>query len=86
MHSATHKVTNKTVAIKIVKKKKLEQHEVYMQLMRNELEVLEKTDHPHITRVFELLEDESNFYVVMEFMSEGNLLDKVVAVDHFTED
>ena len=57
-----------------------------MELMRNELAVLEKTDHPNITRVFELLEDKQHFYVVMEYMSEGNLLDKVVKCDHFTED
>lgn len=57
-----------------------------MELMRNELLVLEKTDHPHITRVFELLEDKKHFFVVMEFMSDGNLLDKVVDMDHFSED
>lgn len=56
-----------------------------MKLMRNELEVLEKTDHPHITRVFELLEDKRNFYIVMEYLSDGNLLDKVVEMDHFSE-
>jgi len=46
--------------------------------MRNELEVLEKIDHPHITRVFELLEDKHNFYVVMEYLKGGNLLDKII--------
>ena len=57
-----------------------------MDLMRNELHVLEKTDHPNITRVFELLEDKKNFYVVMEYMPDGNLLDKVVSMGHFSED
>jgi len=54
---AKHRSTERKVAIKVVKKRKLEENEVYMDLMRNELEVLEKTDHPNITRVFELLED-----------------------------
>jgi len=48
-----------------------------MDLMRNELSVLEKTDHPHITRVFEILEDDRNFYVVMEFLKGGDLMGKV---------
>ena len=74
------------VAIKIIKKQKLRQNEVYMDLMRNELEVLEKTDHPHLTRVFELLEDSKHFYVVMEYMADGNLLDSIVKMDHFSED
>ena len=54
--------------------------------MRNELEVLEKTDHPHITRVFELLEDQFNFYVVMEFLEGGDLLEKVMKIEKFSED
>lgn len=45
-----------------------------MELMRNELIVLQKTDHPHITRVFELMEDKKYFYVVMEFLSGGDLM------------
>ena len=53
--------------------------------MHNELEVLEKTDHPHITRVFELLEDKHNFYVVMEYLKGGNLLDKIISLSKFSE-
>jgi len=47
--------------------------------MRSELEILEKTNHPHITRVFELLEEKRNYYVVMEHLKGGNLLDKIIA-------
>ena len=57
-----------------------------MELLRNELLVLEETDHPHITRVFELMEDNKNFYVVMELLPEGNLLDKICEMTYFTED
>jgi calcium-dependent protein kinase len=40
--------------------------------------VLEDTDHPNITRVFELMEDAKNYFVVMEFCSGGNLLEKII--------
>jgi serine/threonine protein kinase len=53
--------------------------------MRNELFVLEKTDHPHITQVFELLEDKKHFYVVMELLSGGNLLQKISKMKVFGE-
>ena len=33
--------------------------------------------HPHITRVFELLEDTRNYYIVMELISGGNLLEAI---------
>ena len=53
--------------------------------MRNELFVLEKTDHPHITQVYELLEDNKHFYVVMELLSGGNLLQKISKMKVFGE-
>jgi calcium-dependent protein kinase len=46
--------------------------------MLNELQVLEAADHPNITRVFELMEDEKNFFVVMEYCSGGNLLNHML--------
>ena len=48
--------------------------------------VLEKTTHPHITKIYEILEDESNFYVVMELLSGGSLLDKIIVNSKFNED
>jgi len=47
--------------------------------MDSELKVLEELDHPQITRVFSLLEDERYYYVVMELVSGGNLLDRIVS-------
>jgi calcium-dependent protein kinase len=73
-----HRASKVVVAIKIIKKALLEEAEVYKELMRNELQVLESVDHPNITRVFELMEDDRSFFVVMEYCAGGNLLDKVL--------
>lgn len=54
--------------------------------MRNELSILQNTDHPHITRVFEILEDKRNFFVVMEFLSCGDLYSSILKVKVFSED
>ena len=43
--------------------------------MKQELEVLEELDHPHVVRVIELLESPSQYFIVMEYLSDGNLLD-----------
>ena len=51
--------------------------QLLMKLMENELTVLEKTDHPHITRVFEIMEDKSNYWIVMEIMEGGDLLGRI---------
>lgn len=58
---------------------------MYWELMKNELKVLEEADHPNITRVFELMEDSQSFFVVMEFCSGGNLLDRVIKLKSLTE-
>ncbi len=57
-----------------------------MELLRNELYVLEKTDHPNVVRVFEILETNNKFFVVMEFLSEGDLMGKVTKIKNFSED
>ncbi len=83
---AVNKLTDKDVAIKVIKKKKIKEAKVYYELLQNELLVLEKTDHPHITRVFEILENNKNYFVVMELVRGGNLLEKIIKAQRFTED
>ena len=41
--------------------------------MEQELDILQKTEHPNIVRVIELLEGPVNFYVVMELVTGGDL-------------
>ena len=80
-----HRKSGVPCAIKIIKKSKVGEAPVYEKLMKQELEVLEKTDHPHITRIFELCEDKKSFYIVMELISSGNLLEKVISLKQMTE-
>ena len=75
VYEAVHKIAETPVAIKVINKKTVEAAPVYVKLMKQELEVLEELDHPHIVRVIELLEDDGNYYVVMELLQDGNLLD-----------
>ena len=47
--------------------------------------MLEETVHPHITRVYELLEDRFSYYIIMELVSGGNLFDMIKNESTFTE-
>lgn len=69
-----HALAQTPVAIKMIRKEKIN-HEIYMKLAMQEFKVLEGLDHPHIVRVLELLEDETCYYVVMELINHGTLLD-----------
>lgn len=35
-----------------------------MEMFRNEIEALRKLDHPNIIKLFEIIQDENNFYLV----------------------
>ena len=71
--------------MKIVSKEMIGKHQVLVDLMEQELEVLQSTEHPHIVRVMQLLEDEVNFYIVSELVTGGELYDHMVKVKRMTE-
>ena len=85
VHVGQHKKTGMACAIKTIKKTDLAKNEVYEDLNKNELEILEAIQHPNVTRVFELMEDTKNYYIVMELITGGNLLEKIGRMEKFTE-
>ena len=54
-------------------------------LLENELEVLFKTDHPHIVKVTELLQDDANIFIVSELMSGGELYGHIIKEKKLSE-
>ena len=69
---ATHIKTNEKVAIKIIHKYKLT-HKNDDLRMKNEMKILTELNHPNILKAFEVFEDESNYYIVMEKPEKGDL-------------
>ena len=45
--------------------------------MKDELHVLEEITHPHIMRIYELLEDDDFYFIVSEYIRHGELFDFV---------
>ena len=41
--------------------------------MQNEIQILEEISHPNIVKIYELLHDENNYYIVSELMKNGEL-------------
>jgi len=80
---ATHKKTGLTRAVKVLKKAYLSQEE--QEKVMNEVEVLRNLDHPNIMKVIETYEDKKYYFIVTEFYEGGELFDKIVQSQHFTE-
>ncbi|KAK7081182.1 Serine/threonine-protein kinase sik3 [Halocaridina rubra] len=74
---ATHKVTLSKVAIKIIDKTKID-NENLRKILR-EIEILKKLRHPHVIRLYQVMQTERMIYLVTEYASGGELFDFVVS-------
>lgn len=54
-------------------------------MMLSELLVLKQCDHPNIMQVIEILEDKNYFYIISEYMAGGELFDRIIEVERFSE-
>jgi serine/threonine protein kinase len=50
-----------------------------IQPILTEIEVLLKIDHPNVVKLHEVLEDENNLYMVLEYMAGGTLRNRLTA-------
>ena len=71
-----------TRAVKVVPKKKIKNMEVFLQ----EIEILKKLDHPNVLRIYEYFIDNESVYIVTEICRGGELFDKIVEVEFFSEE
>lgn len=60
-------------AIKTIRKSRLYQANV--ELFFREIETLKTVDHPHIVKIYEVIEDEKNYHIVTELLTGGELFD-----------
>lgn len=81
--SATHVLTGQKVAIKIINKEKMKDME---DKVRRELKIMQMVTHPHIVRLYEIIETRSDIYVVMEYVESGDLFDFIVLHGRLHED
>ena len=70
---AKHKLTGELVAIKILRKNNL----IFNEDLKKEAIILRGLDHPNIIKIFELYDTETDFYIVQELCSGGDLFTKI---------
>jgi len=80
---ATSNETGQKVAVKVVNKQpdKPKQDEN----LRKEVEILQQLKHPNIVNCLDFFEDKKCFHVVMEFLQGGEVFDKLVQKQHYSE-
>ncbi|XP_059814265.1 serine/threonine-protein kinase SIK3-like isoform X1 [Hypanus sabinus] len=80
---ATHIVTKTKVAIKIVDKTQLEEEN--LKKIFREVQIMKMLRHPHIIRLYQVMETERMIYLVTEYASGGEIFDHLVAHGRMAE-
>jgi serine/threonine protein kinase len=76
-----NKLTGEKVAIKILAQGKEATEDIL-----NEIDILARVDdHPHIIQLKEIYEKKGRMYIVMELVTGGELFDRIIARQHFSE-
>eukprot|EP00617_Octactis_speculum_P011917 CAMPEP_0185791344 /NCGR_PEP_ID=MMETSP1174-20130828/158323_1 /TAXON_ID=35687 /ORGANISM="Dictyocha speculum, Strain CCMP1381" /LENGTH=533 /DNA_ID=CAMNT_0028486289 /DNA_START=179 /DNA_END=1780 /DNA_ORIENTATION=+ len=82
---ATHVITGHHVAIKILNRKRIGDLDMADKVKR-EINILKKCSHPHIIRLYEVIDTPTDIFVVMEYVSNGELFDYIVSKGRLVPD
>lgn len=72
---ANHQLTRDNVAVKIIDRSRLDSRA--MSMLSSEVLTLESLHHPHILRLFEVIEMWNRVYLITEFVAGGELYNKI---------
>lgn len=81
-----HKSTNLIRAVKIIFKQRILMSKFEEEEIIKEIEILKLLDHPNIIKVYEYFNTTENLYIVLEFCNGGELFDKLIEVNSFSEE
>ncbi|KAG5006519.1 hypothetical protein AAZX31_09G084600 [Glycine max] len=82
---ARHVETRENVAIKILDKEKLLKHKMIAQIKR-EISTMKLIRHPNVIRMYEVMASKTKIYIVLEFVTGGELFDKIARSGRLKED
>uniref|UniRef100_A0A183SDZ4 non-specific serine/threonine protein kinase n=1 Tax=Schistocephalus solidus TaxID=70667 RepID=A0A183SDZ4_SCHSO len=79
---AIHALTKQKVAIKILDKKRLGADAFRV---RGEIDALKRLSHPNIYSLYQVIETEASFYLIVEYLSGGELFDYILQKGSLSE-
>uniref|UniRef100_A0A2P2JJP5 non-specific serine/threonine protein kinase n=3 Tax=Rhizophora mucronata TaxID=61149 RepID=A0A2P2JJP5_RHIMU len=82
---AEHALTGYKVAVKILNRRRIKNMDME-EKVRREIKILRLFMHPHIIRLYEVIETPLDIYVVMEYVKSGELFDYIVEKGRLQED
>ncbi|ELR21414.1 protein kinase domain containing protein [Acanthamoeba castellanii str. Neff] len=83
---AEHEVTGHKVAIKILNRSKIKALPRMDEKIQREIQMLKFLRHSHIIKLYEVIETASDIFMIMEYVSGGELFDYIVSHGKLSED
>ena len=80
---AVDRTTGREVAVKCIDKKELTQEDEDALVI--ETGILSEVDHPNIIVMYDFFEEERMYYIVTELMTGGELFDRIVEKEYYSE-
>ncbi|OHS97164.1 CAMK family protein kinase [Tritrichomonas foetus] len=74
---ATHKKTNQQVAIKIIDKISTKNDDHAKLKIEKEINIMKEVNHPNIVTLFDVEENDECYFLIMEYLSGGTLIEKL---------
>ena len=74
---ANHELTGHKVAVKILNRQKIQSLDV-AEKIRREIQILKMFRHPHIIKLYEVITTPTDIFMIMEYVSGGELFDYIV--------
>lgn len=83
---AEHIVTGHKVAVKILNRKRIKSLSGMDKKIRREITNMKLFRHPHIIRLYEVIETTTDIFMIMEYVPGGELFDYIVSNGKLSED
>ncbi|KAI2664266.1 Serine/threonine-protein kinase SIK2 [Labeo rohita] len=80
---ARHRITKSEVAIKIIDKTQLDA--VNLEKIYREVEIMKLLDHPHIIKLYQVMETKNMLYLVTEYARNGEIFDYLASRGRLSE-
>lgn len=81
---AKNSETGESVAVKVMTKSTILKHKMVNQIKR-EISIMKIVRHPNIVRLNEVLASQTKIYIILEFVTGGELFDKIVNQKRLSE-
>ena len=85
VYLATKNTTLSKVAIKILEKSKIINQDDLTRVLR-EISILKSFNSPNVIKIYEIIENPTNYYIIMEFCEYGELFNHIVEEQRLSEE